>query len=81
MVVLEVDLDGPGELSLRFCFFLRILGSEVLVADGGVFVACWGSRESFRYFVGVRGVGDCDDCRGDGGGGVLLSEFDDGVEG
>ena len=45
-------------------------------------MACWGSRGSFRFFVGVRGVGDCDDCRvAGGGGGVLLCEFDDGVEG
>ena len=57
------------------------MGSGVLVADGGVVVACWGSQGSFRFFVGVRGVGDCDDCRVAGGGGVLLCEFDDGVEG
>ena len=43
MVVLEVDVDGQGELSLYFGFFLRILGSGVLVGDGGVAVACWGS--------------------------------------
>ena len=28
-----------------------------------VVVACWGSRGSFRFFVGMRGVGDCDDLR------------------
>ena len=61
MVVLEVDEDGHGELSLSFGFFLRILGSGV--AGGGVVVACWGSRGSFRFFVGVRGVGNCDELR------------------
>ena len=43
MVVLEVDVDGQEELSLYFRFSLRIVGSGVLVADGGVIVACWGS--------------------------------------
>ena len=80
------------EGSVYFSFFLRILGSGVLGSDGGVVVACWGRNVSFRFMgrkvswsvlvgTGVRGVGDCDDCRGAGGGGVLLCEFDDGVEG
>ena len=56
-------------------------GAEVDLSDGGVAVACWGNRGSFRFFVGVRGVGDCDDCRGAGGGGVMLCELVDGVEG
>ena len=43
-------------------------GAEVDSSDGGVPVACWGSRVSFRFFLGVRGVVDCDDCRGAGGG-------------
>ena len=42
--------------------------AEVNSSDGGVAVACWGSRGSFRFFLGVRGVGDCDDCRSSGGG-------------
>ena len=29
----------------------------------------------------MRGVGDCDDSRGAGGGGVMLSEVDVGVDG
>ena len=70
-------------VNVIFSFFLRIVGSGVsgvLVAVGGVIVACWVSWGSFRFFVGVRGVGDCDDYRGAGGDGVLLCEFDDGVE-
>ena len=43
-------------------------GAEVDTLDGGVAVVCWGSRGSFRFFLGVRGVGDWDDCRGAGGG-------------
>ena len=86
MVVLEVDV---GELSFYLGFFLRIFCSGVLVADGGVevdssdggvAVACWGNRGSFHFFVGVHGVGDCADCRG-GGGGIILCEFVDGVDG
>ena len=58
MVVLEVGKDGQGELSLSFGFFLRILGSGVLVGEGGVLVACWGIIGSCRFLVGVRGGRD-----------------------
>ena len=95
MVVLEVDKAGHGELSLSFGFFLRILGSGVLVGEGGVVVACCGIIGSCRFLVGVRGgkdskhgsaggvrgVGDCDDSRGAGGGCVIESELDVGVDG
>ena len=105
MVTLEVDVrDREGSVYLGF--FLRILGSGVLGSDGGVVVACWGRKVSFRFKgrmvswlvlvgtgmrgvgdtldccgCGARRVGDCGDCRGGGGGGDLLSEDDDGVEG
>ena len=55
MVVLEVNEDGHGELLLSFGFLLRILGSGVLLAEGGVVVACWGIIGRYRFFVGVRG--------------------------
>ena len=54
MVVLEIDEDGQGELSLSIGFFLRILGSGVFVAEGGLVVACWGIIGSCRFFVDVR---------------------------
>ena len=81
MVVLEVDEVGHGEFSLSFCFFLRTMGSGVLVGEGGVVVACCGIIGSCRFLIGVRGVGDCDDCRGAGGGCVFVSEEDVGVDG
>ena len=76
MVVLEVDVDG-------LCSGVLVADGGVAVdlSDGGVAVACWGNRGRFRFFVGVRGVGDCNDCRGAGGGGVMLCEFVDGVDG
>ena len=40
MLELEVDVHYKGELSLYLGFLLWKLGSGVLVADGGVKVAC-----------------------------------------
>ena len=76
MVKLEVDV-GDREGSVYLCFILRILGSGVLVSDGGVVVACWGRNVSFRFKgrmmswsvlvgTGVRGVGYSRDCCGCG---------------
>ena len=51
MLEFEVDVYCRGELSLYLGFFLWTLGSGVLVADGGVKVACWGRTLSFHFFV------------------------------
>ena len=49
MVVLEIDEDGQGELSLSISFFLWIFGCGVFVAEGALVVACWGIIGSCRF--------------------------------
>ena len=82
VVKLEVYVRD-GEDSLYLGIFLLMLGSGVLVSDGGVCVAFWGRNVSLRFkgrIVSWSVVeGTC--CRGGGGGGDLLSEADDGVYG